>query len=89
MHGHSCFMDPLFSPFRALGYITDNVPFAVQRRGRESFVTVSVGSTWQVSALATPIHTSDTDGHQTPHAMYGQAGLITPGGVDKEHLCNV
>jgi hypothetical protein len=51
---HSCMgrivpMDPLFAPFRALGYITDNVPFAIQRRGRESFVTVSVGSTWQVS----------------------------------------
>ncbi len=42
-------MDPLFAPFRALGYITDDVPFAVQRRGRESFVTVSVGSTWQAS----------------------------------------
>ncbi|KAK9786275.1 hypothetical protein WJX73_004830 [Symbiochloris irregularis] len=39
---------PLFLPFRALGYITDDVPFAVQRRGRETFVTVSVGKTWQV-----------------------------------------
>lgn len=39
---------PLFKPFRALGYITDSVPFAVQRRGKETFVTVSVGRTWQV-----------------------------------------
>lgn len=39
---------PLFEPFRALGYITDDVPFAVQRRGKETFVTVSVGRTWQV-----------------------------------------
>lgn len=39
----------LFVPFRALGYITDDVPFAVQRRGRETFVTVSVGKSWQVS----------------------------------------
>jgi hypothetical protein len=36
---HSCMgrivpMDPLFAPFRALGYITDNVPFAIQRRGQ-------------------------------------------------------
>lgn len=38
----------LFAPFRALGYITDEVPFAVQRRGKETFVTVSVGKTWQV-----------------------------------------
>ncbi len=41
---------PLFQPFRALGYITDNVAFAVQRRGREAYVTVSVGRCWQVSA---------------------------------------
>jgi hypothetical protein len=39
---------PLFQPFRALGYITDDVPFAVQRRGKETFVTVSVGKAWQV-----------------------------------------
>ncbi|KAG1664468.1 hypothetical protein FOA52_006314 [Chlamydomonas sp. UWO 241] len=39
---------PLFKPFRALGYITENVPFAVQRRGREAFVTVSAGRVWQV-----------------------------------------
>jgi hypothetical protein len=39
---------PLFKPFRALGYITEDVPFAVQRRGKETYVTVSVGRTWQV-----------------------------------------
>ena len=38
----------LFSPFRALGYITDSVPFAVQRRGAATFLTVSVGKAWQV-----------------------------------------
>ena len=38
----------LFQPFRALGYITDDVPFAIQRRGRETYVTVSVGKAWQV-----------------------------------------
>lgn len=42
---------PLFLPFRALGYITDAVPFAVQRRGKETFVTVSVGTSWQVSFI--------------------------------------
>jgi hypothetical protein len=41
---------PLFQPFRALGYITDDIPFAVQRRGKETFVTVSVGKAWQVRA---------------------------------------
>lgn len=39
----------LFQPFRALGYITDDVPFAVQRRGTQTYVTVSVGKAWQVS----------------------------------------
>ena len=43
-------MQPLFRPFRALGYISDNVPFAVQRRGKETFVTVGVGKAWQVHA---------------------------------------
>lgn len=38
----------LFEPFRALGYITDGVPFAVQRRGMETFVTLSVGKAWQI-----------------------------------------
>ena len=38
----------LFHPFRALGCITEAVPFAVQRRGRATFVTVSVGDAWQL-----------------------------------------
>lgn len=42
---------PLFQPFRALGYITDEIPFAVQRLGREAFVTVSAGKAWQVCSL--------------------------------------
>ena len=42
----------LFQPFRALGYITDDVPFAVQRRGNQTFVTVSVGKAWQVRGAA-------------------------------------
>jgi hypothetical protein len=38
----------LFHPFRALGYITADVPFAVQRRGRNTFLTVSAGKAWQI-----------------------------------------
>jgi hypothetical protein len=45
---------PLFQPFRALGYITEEVPFAVQRRGKETYVTVSVGRTWQVNGCSLP-----------------------------------
>eukprot|EP00271_Cylindrocystis_brebissonii_P018690 TRINITY_DN5414_c0_g1_i1.p1 TRINITY_DN5414_c0_g1~~TRINITY_DN5414_c0_g1_i1.p1 ORF type:complete len:979 (-),score=218.28 TRINITY_DN5414_c0_g1_i1:1298-4234(-) len=39
---------PIFTPFRALGYVTEAVPFSIQRRGRETFVTVSVGHAWQI-----------------------------------------
>ena len=46
-------MAALFTPFRALGYITDGTAVAVQRRGKDTFVTVSVGKAWQVQ-LASP-----------------------------------
>ncbi|KAG9135364.1 hypothetical protein Leryth_007141 [Lithospermum erythrorhizon] len=38
----------IFEPFRAVGYITNNVPFSVQRLGTETFVTVSIGKAFQV-----------------------------------------
>ncbi|XP_078434530.1 transducin family protein / WD-40 repeat family protein [Wolffia australiana] len=38
----------IFEPYRALGYITAGVPFSAQRRGTETFVTVSVGKSWQI-----------------------------------------
>ncbi|CAM8950310.1 unnamed protein product [Rhodiola kirilowii] len=38
----------IFEPFRELGYITSGVPFSVQRLGTETFVTVSIGKSWQV-----------------------------------------
>lgn len=39
---------PLFEPFRAVGYVSSAVPFSVQRRGTETFLTVSVGRAWQI-----------------------------------------
>lgn len=42
----------LFVPFRALGLISEgSAPFVTQRRGRETFVVTSVGTSWQVRAL--------------------------------------
>lgn len=38
----------IFEPFRAIGYITSEVPFSVQRLGTETFVTVSVGKAFQI-----------------------------------------
>ncbi|KAG6500352.1 WD repeat-containing protein 36-like [Zingiber officinale] len=36
----------IFEPYRAIGYITTDVPFSVRRLGTETFVTVSVGKAW-------------------------------------------
>ena len=47
-------MAALFTPFRALGYITDGTSVAVQRRGKDTFVTVSVGKAWQVYSCSQP-----------------------------------
>ncbi|KAK6916926.1 WD40 repeat [Dillenia turbinata] len=38
----------IFEPYRAIGYITSGVPFSVQKLGTETFVTVSVGKSWQI-----------------------------------------
>uniref|UniRef100_A0A2P2KH70 Uncharacterized protein MANES_18G125600 n=1 Tax=Rhizophora mucronata TaxID=61149 RepID=A0A2P2KH70_RHIMU len=38
----------IFEPYRAIGYITSGVPFSVQRLGTETFVTVSVGKSFQI-----------------------------------------
>ncbi|VFQ89188.1 unnamed protein product [Cuscuta campestris] len=38
----------IFEPFRAIGYITTNVPFSLQRLGTETFVTVSIGKAFQI-----------------------------------------
>ncbi|CAL1380098.1 unnamed protein product [Linum trigynum] len=38
----------IFEPYRAIGYITSEVPFSVQRLGTETFVTVSIGKAFQV-----------------------------------------
>jgi hypothetical protein len=75
---------PLFQPFRALGYITDNVPFATQRLGRETFVTVSVGKAWQV--LATDLHTSP--GHVASRAPLQASSLIHATTLAQVYNCN-
>ncbi|KAK3221191.1 hypothetical protein Dsin_008216 [Dipteronia sinensis] len=38
----------VFEPYRAIGYITNSVPFSVQRLGTETFLTVSVGKAFQI-----------------------------------------
>jgi U3 small nucleolar RNA-associated protein 21 len=38
----------IFEPFRAIGCIATGVPFSIQRLGTETFVTVSVGKSFQI-----------------------------------------
>ena len=38
----------LFSPFRALGYISNGVPLALQALGNESFVATVVGKSFHL-----------------------------------------
>jgi hypothetical protein len=41
-------MEPLFQPFRALGYIADATPCVLHKRGKTNFAIVSVGKAWQI-----------------------------------------
>jgi U3 small nucleolar RNA-associated protein 21 len=38
----------IFQPYRALGHITDDIPFSLQTRGTEHFLTVSIGKSFQI-----------------------------------------
>ena len=39
---------PLLVPYRAVGLVSDGVPFAVSQMGTETFVTTAVGRAFQV-----------------------------------------
>ena len=38
----------LYYPFKAVGYVTDGNPFFLNRLGDETFLTVSIGKSFQV-----------------------------------------
>lgn len=38
----------IFQPFRAIGYITTDVPFVVENHGQDFFLTTSVGKNFQM-----------------------------------------
>ncbi|CAM9879754.1 unnamed protein product, partial [Phaeothamnion confervicola] len=44
----SCGSSRLYYPYRALGLVTDGVPFVLNRLGEASFVTVSTGHAFQI-----------------------------------------
>jgi len=41
-------MSQIFEPFRALGFVCDGTPFALQQRGADAFVTVVLGRSYQL-----------------------------------------
>ena len=39
---------PLYTPFKTIGYISDSIPFQVNKLGDEIFITNSIGNSFQV-----------------------------------------
>jgi len=66
----------LLTPYRAVGYITDGAPFAVNRLGEATFFTTTVGKAFQVKwmdggvvviiTITTIINTTLCFHHQKP-----------------------
>lgn len=42
----------LYYPFKAVGYVTDGNPFFLNRLGDETFLTVSIGKSFQVHSTS-------------------------------------
>lgn len=42
---------PLYAPYKAVGYVTDGVPFVVNQLGDELFLLVSIGRAIQIFKL--------------------------------------
>jgi len=45
----------VFQPYRALGYISNEVPFVVQTRGGVHFVTTCIGRSFQIYDVREPV----------------------------------
>jgi len=42
----------LFVPFRAIGYVTNEIPFNIQAKGQAYFLTTCVGTTFHIYDVA-------------------------------------
>ena len=51
----------LFSPFRALGFVANQVPLTLQTQGLENLVTTAVGSAFHVYNVSEFISITRTD----------------------------
>lgn len=38
----------IFQPFRAIGYVTNEIPFDIQARGQVFFITTCVGNSFHI-----------------------------------------
>jgi len=45
----------LYYPFRKLGQVTTDVPFIIQNRGQQFFITTCVGNSFQIYDVMTNI----------------------------------
>ena len=64
----SRFTSQLFAPFRSLGLITGEVPFLLERRGTENFVTLACEKSFQVLNVS-PFFVSHPPSH-TKHSFF-------------------
>eukprot|EP00605_Chrysophyceae_sp_TOSAG23-4_P002689 GSChrysophyteH1.ASY1.ANO1.2966.1 assembled CDS len=71
----------LYTPYKAVGIVTDGKPFAVNQLGTETFLTVTIGSVFQV--YRTDKLTVSLVGRQTPGAVNIAALAV----CDKETFC--
>jgi hypothetical protein len=54
----------IFHPFRVLGLITDEIPFILQQRALESYITVCTGKSYQIFNVCR--HPSTLHAHAAP-----------------------
>ncbi len=71
----------LYTPYKAVGIVTDGKPFAVNQLGTETFLTVTIGSVFQV--YRTDKLTVSLVGRETPGAQDIAAIAV----CDKETFC--
>jgi hypothetical protein len=79
----------LYTPYRAIGYVTDGNPFVVNTLGTENFVTLSIGNSFQVmksDRLTTCLVSEQVPSFSGPIACLQAVGHETYVGVGSDIL---
>jgi U3 small nucleolar RNA-associated protein 21 len=74
----------IYQPFRALGYVSSDVPFCIQARGAVHYVTVCIGNSYQVydcNKLHLTFVGPQTEGSVTALAVAGDITFAACGGT--------